>query len=344
MVPRKVCVGEELELRLDIVNVGRRPGKLVKIIGADPPQFKAFLPPFCNLQEDGSLEIVGKTIGGFQSETIKLKLVAPKVGNYCLTPKVLYKNDSDQTKTFGIQPLTITVQPAKPEYETLAGRVPTGYEDLDALLFGGIPERCAMILSSPSTEERDRLVKRFVRTGLATGETVFDVTTDPLDVNSITETHPSNFYQFICNLQAESTAQNSPNHYWLKGVENLTDIDIALTKAFRTLNTSVPAARRICFEIISDALLQHHAVNTRRWLKALLPTLKSKGFTILATINPKMHSQEEVEAILGIFEGEIRMTEKETAQGTEQTLRIRKLLNQKYSEREILLNKEALKD
>jgi KaiC/GvpD/RAD55 family RecA-like ATPase len=101
--------------------------------------------------------------------------------------------------------------------------------------------------------------------------------------------------------------------------------------------TNPAAVRRICIEILSDVLLLHHAVNTRRWLSALLPTLKSKGFTTLAVVNPRMHPQRELEAILGIFDGEIRLTEKETPEGYKQVLSVHKLLNQKYREEEIVL-------
>jgi hypothetical protein len=93
---------------------------------------------------------------------------------------------------------------------------------------------------------------------------------------------------------------------------------------------------------VSDALLQHHAVITRKWLSALIPNLKSKGFTTLAIVNPQMHPQEEVQAILGLFEGEIRISEKETARGTEKTLQIRRLQNQKYLENELVLTREML--
>jgi hypothetical protein len=70
--------------------------------------------------------------------------------------------------------------------------------------------------------------------------------------------------------------------------------------------------------------------------------LKSKGFTTLAVINPDMHPLAEVQAILGLFEGEIKISEKETARGIERTLRIRKLYNQRYLENELTLTKEGL--
>jgi hypothetical protein len=123
----------------------------------------------------------------------------------------------------------------------------------------------------------------------------------------------------------------------LKGVENLTDIDIALAKAFRKLSPTENGAKRICIEVMSDVLLQHHALNTRRWLAALLPTLKSKGFTILAAVDPQMHPPEETQAVLGLFDGEITIQEKEMPYGISRFLRVRRLTNQKYVKEEIEL-------
>jgi len=121
----------------------------------------------------------------------------------------------------------------------------------------------------------------------------------------------------------------------LDGVASLTGIDIALAKAFRTLDSSAFAPKRACIEIVSDALLQHHAIITRKWLSALLPDLKSRGFTSLAVINPCMHPPEEAQAILGLFDGEIRIAEKEGAKGLMKTLKILRLHDQNYLKDEI---------
>ncbi|MCZ2856667.1 MAG: hypothetical protein O2U62_06205, partial [Candidatus Bathyarchaeota archaeon] len=100
--------------------------------------------------------------------------------------------------------------------------------------------------------------------------------------------------------------------------------------------------RRICLEIISDVLLQHHAVNSRRWLNALIPELKSKGFTTLAIMDPQMHPPQDARAILDLFEGEINMYEKETDKGLQKFLKIRKMYNQRYLENELPVKKENL--
>ena len=344
MTRRQVEAGEEFEMRLDMVNVGRKPALLVKIENLLLEDFKvAALPSWCSL-ENGSIDMKDREIGAFQIETVKLKVKASKPGAFTFNPQVSYIDELGETKTCKPNPITITVQPAQPKYEVLPGRVSTGSEELDALLFGGIPQNCAVALTAPSTDERELLIERFLDAGATTGETTFHITAEAANTKVLAEKYPSNFYLFVCNPQAGAMIQDLRNVFKLKGVENLTDIDIALTRAFRTLNPSAVGVKRICIEIVSDALLQHHAVTTRRWLSALLPTLKSKGFTTLAVFDPHMHLPEEVQAILGLFDGEIRVSEKETPEGIKHTLRIRKLINQKYQENEVTLTKESLSD
>jgi hypothetical protein len=95
--------------------------------------------------------------------------------------------------------------------------------------------------------------------------------------------------------------------------------------------------RRVCIEIIPDVLLQHGALQTRRWLNALIPELKSKGFTNLAVIDPLMHPRQEVRAILGLFDGEINIYEK----GSQRLLKVKKMSNQKYLGNEIALTENS---
>ena len=235
------------------------------------------------------------------------------------------------------EPVTIEM----PEV-VLPGRIPTGYKDLDNMLFGGIPETYAVLLTSPSCDEKDLLIRRFLATGVKKGQTTFHVTIETSALKSLGEESQSNFYLFICNPQADTIIKSSPNIFKLKGVENLTDISIALSSAFRKVDPSLEGPRIVCLGIISDILLQHHAVQTRRWLTGLIPQLKAKGFTTLAVMNPRMHSPQEIHAILGLFEGEINIYEKETQKGLEKFLRIKKMLNQRYLESELPLIKAKI--
>ncbi len=235
------------------------------------------------------------------------------------------------------------IEPAAIEVtEVLPGRITTGYGDLDNLLFGGIPENYAVILTSPSCDERDLLIKKFLETGAEKGEVTFYVTIDPGELGSLAEEYQSSFHLFICNPQADKIIKSLPNVFKLKGVEDLTAISIALTKAFRGLDEPITGPRRACIEVISDILLQQNIVQTRKLLTELITELKSRGFTTLAVMNPQMHPSEEVHAILDLFEGEINIYEKETERGLEKFLKIKKMYNQRYLESELPLKKEKL--
>jgi len=343
MVRRQVAVDEDFEMRLDLVNASRKPGLLVKaedVIPSDGFKVTA-LPSWCSLQNDW-IEMNNREIGAFQVETVKLTLQGVKPGTFTLSPKAVYIDELGETKTVSLNTATITVQPTQTSIHVLPGRVSTGFNELDDLLGGGIPEKYAVVLASPSSDERSILIKLFLEAGATAGETTFYLTSEAGNGKPLAEKYQSNFYLFLCNPRADTMMQSTPNVVKLRGVENLTEIDIALTKAFRTLNPSEAGPRRACIEIVSDVLLQQHAVVTRKWLSGLLSDLKAKGFTALAVLDPEVHPSEESRAIIGLFDGEITVTEKETAKGREKILQVRKLVNQKYLEDELTLTKEKL--
>jgi len=220
--------------------------------------------------------------------------------------------------------------------------VSTGHADLDKLLCGGISPNYAAVLTSPSCDERDVLIKSFLETGAKKGEVTFFVTIDPIAGKTLAEEFQSNFYLFLCNPEADAIIKSSPNVFTLKGVENLTEISIALTSTIRKLDPSKKGARRICIGLVSDVLLQHQAVETRRWLTALLTKLKSENFTTLAVMDPEMHPSQEVRAVLDLFNGEISIYKKKAQKGPGKFLKIQKMSGQKYIEDELPLKKEQL--
>jgi len=218
--------------------------------------------------------------------------------------------------------------------------LPTGYPDLDNALHGGIPQKYAVILTSKSCDERDLLIQSFLETGAKRGEVTFYVSIDRGVAKSLLEKYPSLFHLLVCNPQANAVVKDSPNITKLKGVENLTDIGITLTLAISRLDPSLKGPRRICINIVSDILLQHHAVQTRKCLLALIAGLRSEGFTTLAIMDPEMHTPQEVRTVLDLFEGEINIQEKEMEKGSQKFLKIKKMSNQRYLENELPLRRE----
>ncbi len=215
-------------------------------------------------------------------------------------------------------------------------RVSTGYMDLDKLLGGGLPPNYAVVLTAPSCDERDLLISNFLETGAKKSEATFHVTINASLAKALAEESLSNLQLFVCNPEANAIIKSSPTVHTLKGVENLTDISIALISAIRHLDPSQRDHRRICLDLVSDVLLQHRAVEARRWLTALITKLKSEDFTTLAVVDPKMHPSEELHAVLGLFEGEISIYEK----GAEQFLRIKRMSDQEYLGDELPLTRK----
>jgi len=340
LIPRskEANVGEDVNLEMQLTNEGEAPALIIKVEEILPTGFELVAKPsYCRF-EDKYLDMNRKRLDPLMTEKIRLALRSFDKGIFEIKPKIIYVDAAANQMSCKPEPVTINIS------ETfLAGRVSTGYRDLDNLLLGGIPENYAVILTSPSCDEKDLLIKRFLETGPERSQITFHVTIEASGVKALAEENQSSFCLLICNPQVGKIIKSLPNVFRLKGVENLTDISIALTKAFRTLDTSVSGPRRACIEIISDVLLQHRAVKTRRWLNDLITELKSKGFTTLAVMNPKMHSPQEVHAILGLFDGEINIYDKETEKGLKKFLKIKKMYNQKYLESELPLRRQRLK-
>lgn len=332
-----VKVGSSVALRIQVVNVGKEPVSLVRIEDLVPAGFQLIeKPDYCQF-EDLQLTMRGKRLDPLRVEELSLTLKVFKKGTIEIKPRIVCVDQIGRQTAYYPEQVVFNVSGA-----VLPNRVSTGYPDLDSLLFGGIPENYAVVLASPSSDERERLIRRFLEAGVKNGQTTYYVTSEVGNVIDLAEDFQSNFSLFLCNPRADMMVQSLPNVFKLKGVESLTDIDIALLKSFRSLAGGRSGPKRICITIISDVLLQHHAVIARKWLNGLIPDLKAQGFTTLAVINPEMHSSEEFQAILGLFEGEIRISEKETDKGLEKLLRIRKLYNQRYLESEIGLTREKL--
>jgi predicted ATPase len=113
LTPREVELAKEFDMRLDVVNVSK---KLAQIVGFEgvPSEFKVI-----NVTSDYSCPNNGfitmkKNLEAFSVEPIKLSLKAAKSGIFNLCLRVEYIDELSQTKTFEINPVTITVKSALP--------------------------------------------------------------------------------------------------------------------------------------------------------------------------------------------------------------------------------------
>jgi KaiC/GvpD/RAD55 family RecA-like ATPase len=336
LIPPKgqIPVGKEVTLKMQITNVGKQTVLLDKVEEILPPGFELVAKPSYSHLKDNHLEMKGKKLAPLKTEEIILAMKSLDDGSFTVKPKIIYADTNGQQMISELEQGTIEVSKI-----VLTDRVTTGYSRLDNLLFGGIPKNYAIILTSPSCDERDLLISRFLEAGATEGQITFHVTTKTAGIEDLNEKFQSNLYLFICNPQADEIMKNQANVFRLKGVENLTELNIALISALRKLSTPIKAPGRCCIQIVSDVILQHKALQTRRWLTGLLTELRSKGFIILAVMDPEMHSLQEVRAVLDLFDGEIDIYEKRDDSHIHRFLRVRRMTDQEYLESELPLSK-----
>ena len=114
---------------------------------------------------------------------------------------------------------------------------------------------------------------------------------------------PDGLKCLVCSDKPVPPAQNTlPG----KGIENLTELNLTITE---TINSLKP--NRLVVQFLSDILLRHKALQTRKWLSELLDKFRAKNITALVVLNPFMHSSEEVQAIVDLFNGNIELIEKQ---------------------------------
>jgi len=219
------------------------------------------------------------------------------------------------------------------EEVVLAGRVSTGTRELDSLLLGGIPKEYTVVLTGPPSDERELIIKNFLEAGTKIGQTSFFVATEAIDLENLLE--KSNFYLFLCNHKPKTEVPDLPNIYKLHGKTDLTNLNIALLKAYRNVEQS--SNNRVCINIVSDVLVDFDVKATRKWVAELTTDLVSKGFTILAVLDPSMHPPDHANAIINLFEGEINITQTEDPLECKKSIRIRNLRNQEYIKNPICL-------
>jgi len=330
----RVVAKEEVEMRLDLVNVGRGSASIIKIQDLTPSDgFKVTaLPSYCHLQ-DGDLEMGNREVRAFQVDTLKLNVQAIKAGIFNLSPQVTYIDDLGKVRICKINSINITVQQAKPSFKVLPGRITTGFVDLDRLLLGGIPENYAIVLTGSPSDERDYLIKSFLKAGTNEGEIVFYVSTEAESLEYLLEN--PNFYLFMCNPKPKSAVPDFPNIYKLRSKTDLTNLSISLAKAYRSIESS--KKKRICVETVSNVLLDYEAKETCKWVSELITDLGSKGFTILGVMDPSMHPSDQANAVVNLFDGEISITQTEDPLECKKSIRVKKLRNQDYIKNPICL-------
>ena len=317
----EVRVGESFWVSVEFVNAGKEPALLTRVESFIPPDFVVIEKPEIYRLEESCLNMKGKQIAPLKLVETKVVFQASKKGTYQLKPTVHYLDELGQNRTLQLKPVEIKV-----EEVILEDRVSTGTAQLDSLLLGGIPKEYSVVLTGSPSDEREVIINNFLKAGVKEGQSSFYVTTEAAGLEYLLER--SSFNLFLCNPKPKLNLADRPNVSRLRSKTDLTNLNIALLKAYRSVDQSL--GKRICIDILSDVLLEYGVKATRKWLAELTTDLISKGFTVLAVLNPLMHTSEELNSVLGLFEGELDLFQSEDPLQCRTSISVKKLRNQDY--------------
>ena len=324
-----VKIGESFCLSVEFVNAGREAALLLRVNDFIPRDFVVVKKPEIYRIEQNTLNMKGKQLAPLKLVEVKLTLQPSKKGAYKLNPKVQYLDERGQNKSLQLKTLEIQV-----EEVIMEDRVSTGTPELDSLLLGGIPKEYAIALAGPPCDEREMMIKNFLKTGIKKDETTFYIATETTELTELL--NKPNFFLFLCNPQPKTEVPDLPNVYRLQSKTDITNLGIVLTKAYRNIDQS-STKKRVCVEIISDVLVNQGIKITRDWISGLITDLGAKGFTMLAVINPTMHPPDQANAVLDLFDGEISITQSDDPLDCKKSILVKKLRNQDYIKNPICL-------
>ena len=224
------------------------------------------------------------------------------------------------------------------EYAAKNSTTPTGIQELDDLLYGGIPSGYSVLLTSPPLDEKQLILESFLRQGVNQDETVLLLSTMlKSGLSSLVENNQDTFNLMLCSPWADNIIEDKPNVLKFHGIEDLTQLNISLKVFIREILEKRNNIDRIVLDLVSDALLMHETRVVRRWLMDLLTMFKQLKITTLSTLDPGMHSSDEVRIIVDLFEGNLDITEKRDEETTKTMLRVKRLYNKKYQNRDLEL-------
>ena len=111
LAPKEVTLGEEFDVRLDVVNVGKKGATIVKIDNLAPDFVGVSkLPPSFSLHSN-SVVNAQLEICGLESKVLKIRLFSKKTGVLVLKPQIICVDQSGETKMINVKQTIVAVIP-----------------------------------------------------------------------------------------------------------------------------------------------------------------------------------------------------------------------------------------
>jgi tetratricopeptide (TPR) repeat protein len=106
-VPKEFVPGKEFEVKLDLANVGKGSGSLVRIEGLVPPRCKVLsVPSYCTL-EGSSLNMRGKKLEPLSVESVSIWVQVSDAASIRLSPNMIYVDGLGNFGTTSVEEVKI---------------------------------------------------------------------------------------------------------------------------------------------------------------------------------------------------------------------------------------------
>lgn len=207
----------------------------------------------------------------------------------------------------------------------LRARVSTGYGRLDEALQGGFLAGSAVVLSAPASDEVPLLLRNFLTPTQGQG---LLICRSLWAAQAISQAESDNLMVLVCSEAVPPSKNIIPG----RSVDNLTEVNLQINEGLKACEP-----KRVALDILSEVLLRHKVLLTRKWLSEFLSRLRSSGITTLAVINPYMHAKEDVEAIVDLFDGNLELFEQNVEGSLRKFLRVKWMHGVEITEKEFQL-------
>jgi tetratricopeptide (TPR) repeat protein len=107
---RQLKVGEDLEVEIELVNAGKGPAVLIKVVDVIPSGFELREKPEAYRVEDSYLNMNGKRLNPLKTEYVRLSIRPKAQGEFSLKPTVLYLDENGKYKSHEPEPVKIIVK------------------------------------------------------------------------------------------------------------------------------------------------------------------------------------------------------------------------------------------
>ena len=102
-VPDQFVPGEEFQVKLDLINVGKESGLLVRVEGIVPRKSEVLrIPSYCSLMDD-SLDMKGKMLRPLSVDSVNIAVKVNEMVSVNISPKVVYSDELGDFRTIGIE-------------------------------------------------------------------------------------------------------------------------------------------------------------------------------------------------------------------------------------------------